>query len=130
MSQFADSMVTELNNKNVKWLIIDVRANGGGDSRVGDELLKRISPTSFTQFGSVYMKASEATLRLTPDRADNVGLYYFVVGELIEPLEESKRFKGRPFSSQATGLFLQRLHFRGLTNISIWEQLSAKRPEA
>lgn len=93
MSQFADSMVTELNNKNVKWLIIDIRANGGGDNNVGNELLKRISPTPFCQFGLIYNKVSEATLKFT-DREDEVGLYYYGT-ELIHPLEESKRFKGK-----------------------------------
>lgn len=53
---FADSMFRELQERKIKNLVIDIRKNGGGNSKIGDELLQYISHTPFAQFGEVQMR--------------------------------------------------------------------------
>ena len=62
MTVFLDSMITEINAKKVQNLIIDVRKNDGGDSRIGDLIFERISKVPFQQFGKAFM-------RITPNNA-------------------------------------------------------------
>lgn len=50
MEIFADSMFTTLKLNNINNLIIDVRENGGGNSKVGDIILGYISDKPFCQF--------------------------------------------------------------------------------
>ncbi|MFB9121599.1 S41 family peptidase [Bergeyella porcorum] len=50
MKIFADSTFTEIKNKNIKNLIIDIRKNGGGNSSVGDVLLQYLARTDFRQY--------------------------------------------------------------------------------
>lgn len=59
MERFADSMFVELRKKDIGNLIIDIRRNGGGNSRVGDILLRYISPEPFIQM-------DKALIRVTP----------------------------------------------------------------
>lgn len=58
MTHFADSMFTVLRENHVKKLIIDIRENGGGNSMVGDILLRYISLQSFAQMGKVFLLTS------------------------------------------------------------------------
>lgn len=59
MEQFADSMFSDLSTKNISNLIIDIRNNGGGNSGVGDVLLRYISHEPF-------MQMDKALIRITP----------------------------------------------------------------
>ena len=45
MESFADSMFTALRKNKIGNLIIDLRKNGGGNSSVGDRLLRYITPS-------------------------------------------------------------------------------------
>ncbi len=65
MKSFCDSMFTDLRNRGIDRLIIDVRKNGGGDSRVGDALLSYLAPRPFTQFDKTLVKISPMTARMT-----------------------------------------------------------------
>ena len=56
---FLDSMFTDINNRGIDNLIIDIRNNGGGNSILGDELFQYISPVPFTQFGKMTLRVSE-----------------------------------------------------------------------
>lgn len=64
MEQFADSMFNDLSAKNISNLIIDIRNNGGGNSRVGDVLLRYISPESFIQMDKVLVRITPLTSKL------------------------------------------------------------------
>lgn len=64
MSAFADSMFTVLRNEGISNLIIDLRHNGGGNSAVGDTLLRYISPKPFIQFSKTIMRITPTTKRL------------------------------------------------------------------
>ena len=56
---FSDSVFTILQEKRIKNLIIDIRYNGGGNSKLGDELFQYISPVPFQQWGKVTIKYSK-----------------------------------------------------------------------
>lgn len=55
---FLDTTFKTLQQQHIGNLIIDVRRNGGGSSRVGDEFFQYISPVPSKQFGNTYMKVS------------------------------------------------------------------------
>lgn len=49
----------DIRDKNIRKLIIDLRVNGGGDSRVGDTLLSHLISKPFRQFSKIQIKISE-----------------------------------------------------------------------
>lgn len=67
MKQFADSMFTALRNEGIGNLIIDVRNNSGGNSNVGDVLLRYISPVPFDQIDKMFVKVTPTTAKLMGD---------------------------------------------------------------
>ena len=56
---FLDSAFQVLQQENIGNLIIDIRENGGGDSKLGDELFQYISPVPFAQFGKTIVNFSD-----------------------------------------------------------------------
>lgn len=64
MEVFADSMFRELRNRDIDNLIIDLRWNGGGNSAVGDVLLRYISPEPFIQMDKALVRISPLTRKL------------------------------------------------------------------
>ncbi len=69
MQEFADSMFTELKEKNIGNLIIDVRENGGGNSMVGDVFFRYISPKPFTQLDKTLIRITPFTAKLMNDKS-------------------------------------------------------------
>ena len=55
---FLDEAFAELKEKKIGNLIIDIRNNGGGNSRVGDLVFQYISPAPYSQAGNTTMKIS------------------------------------------------------------------------
>lgn len=87
MEAFADSMFTDLRAKGIRRLVIDIRENGGGNSAVGDALLRYLSPRPFAQMSKVVARVTPTTLRLT-ELADATPGWYYYDGEessLIQP---------------------------------------------
>ncbi len=101
MGQFADSMFTTLRNNNIKKLIIDVRNNSGGNSEVGDTLLKYISPRPFAQMGKVLIRISERTKQITGITEAPSGWYFFDEPDenrMIKPMSaEQGRYDGQVY---------------------------------
>lgn len=64
MEVFADSMFRTLKEKRINNLIIDIRNNGGGNSYVGDILLRYISPEPFVQMEKMLMKVTPVSSKL------------------------------------------------------------------
>ncbi len=64
MEAFADSMFQELRDQNIGNLIIDLRRNGGGNSGVGDILLRYISPEPFVQMDKALVRVTPLTRKL------------------------------------------------------------------
>jgi hypothetical protein len=56
---FSDSVFQILQEKRIRNLIIDIRYNGGGNSKLGDELFQYISTVPFQQWGQVTVKYSK-----------------------------------------------------------------------
>ncbi len=96
---FLDSMFTDLNGRGTSNLIIDLRANGGGNSNLGDELLRYISPAPFKQYGPTTIRFSEPVRKLYPDRYASMQDTIFVSHneELIQPYADTLRFRGNVY---------------------------------
>ena len=77
MKVFADSMFTTLKAKGIKNLIIDIRENGGGDSRVGDELLRFIAPTPFQQFGQTMVRITPTSSKMIKGNFKTPNIYWY-----------------------------------------------------
>lgn len=98
MQVFADSMFTTLREQGIKDLIIDVRYNGGGNSNVGDVLLKYIAPKPFAQFGKTLVKITPTTIALTCNRYEKPlpldGIKEVFPTSHHDPLPAAQRFGG------------------------------------
>lgn len=100
MRTFADSMFTALRNNGIRNLIIDVRDNGGGNSQVGDELLRRISQCPFKQFEKSFVRVTPTTLRHSKMTDTAPGLSFHNSGDnnMINPLSGTEgRFNGNVY---------------------------------
>ena len=67
MQQFADSLFATLRREGIRNLIVDVRQNGGGNSQVGDVLLRYLAARPFTQFARALTRVTPTTRRLLGD---------------------------------------------------------------
>jgi len=56
---FLKDMFCEIKTKNIKTLVIDVRDNGGGNSRLCDELLSWLKPINQIKSGSTFIRISD-----------------------------------------------------------------------
>jgi len=99
MEVFADSMFSTLREKDIKDLVIDIRYNGGGNSRVGDVLLKHISPEPFAQFGKTYIRVTQTTQSLSGKRYEETGEFCYPedISKRKKALSPSKRFNGNVY---------------------------------
>ena len=64
IEHFADSMFTDLKERNISNLIIDIRNNGGGNSGVGDVVLRYISNEPFLQMDKALIRVTPLSARL------------------------------------------------------------------
>jgi len=90
---FLDSTFTLIKEQDIKNLIVDLRQNDGGNSRLGDELFQYISPVPFLQFGKMEVKVSPTLRRIFNDTIATLGINTFE-GELEDLRENNKRFTG------------------------------------
>jgi len=99
MDEMCKEMVAELNQKGIKNLIVDVRLNGGGNSNVGDELLKYISPVDFRQYGKTIVRVTPTTHRLGGATGRNVGVHISADTDdnNKKTLPASQRFNGKVY---------------------------------
>jgi len=59
---FLSGVFSYLKENKTKSLIIDMRANGGGNSSMGDELIDYLTSKPWTQFGNYTRKYSEQAM--------------------------------------------------------------------
>ena len=92
MRHFADSMFTALRSRGIGNLIIDLRNNGGGNSIVGDILLRYISPKPFVQMDKVIIKITPLTMKLQGSGSGMKPFGFFEIkeDEYIKPLTEKE----------------------------------------
>ncbi|MBR6198130.1 MAG: hypothetical protein IKQ72_11085 [Bacteroidaceae bacterium] len=84
MKNFADSMFMTLKEQGIRNLIIDIRENGGGNSRVGDELLRYISPKPFCQFAKTYVRITPTSRRMMQGNDITPGISFYNNNQLTE----------------------------------------------
>lgn len=99
MRAFLDSAFTLIHEKGISDLIIDIRQNGGGQSRVGDEFFQYISPVPFQQFGGVIVRVSQRMKdyyfnSYNFQHPDSIGIRTSFENSLIELRENPLRFDG------------------------------------
>lgn len=92
METFADSMFRELRNHNINNLIIDLRMNGGGNSAVGDVLLRYISPVPFIQMDKALVRITPLTRKLmkSKDIDPSFSFYEMTEDQYKMPLTEQE----------------------------------------
>ncbi|MDE5693817.1 MAG: hypothetical protein K2I09_07870 [Duncaniella sp.] len=92
METFADSMFRELRNHNIDNLIIDLRRNGGGNSAVGDVLLRYISPVPFIQMDKALVRITPLTRKLmkSKDIDPSFSFYEMTEDQYKMPLTEQE----------------------------------------
>ncbi|MEM7549432.1 MAG: S41 family peptidase [Bacteroidota bacterium] len=95
-NEFIENAFAQIQEKNISKLIIDVRGNTGGQSDAGAEVIRYLTDEELNQGAAAIEKLSE----------DNNGLFGYkgkpgeviemdvLSSELIEPVEEAKRFRG------------------------------------
>ncbi len=94
MKRFAESMFSDLRQRKISNLIIDLRENGGGNSLVGDILLRYICPQPFTQMDKVLTRLTPLTLRLLNTRnvTASFGLSVIPQEDYIRPISADEGF--------------------------------------
>ena len=70
LKSFIDSAFRVIHENKTGNLIIDVRRNGGGDSRVADEIFQNISPVPFSQVGKMKEKRSTRLRKYLEEQYD------------------------------------------------------------
>jgi hypothetical protein len=104
---FIKSAFKTINSKNISKLIIDFRGNQGGDSQIGDELLKYISNVPFTQWDKAIAKVSSVTRELYDEYSslNDTIVEKDLSDNLTQPYPSDKRFSGKLFILVDGGTF-------------------------
>lgn len=100
MEQFADSMFTAMRTEGIENLIIDLRNNSGGNSRVGDVLLSYISPVPFDQIVKMLVKITPTTAKLmgNPNAMPMLVFHESGKDDCIQPrTEDNGHFQGKVY---------------------------------
>lgn len=109
--QFLKKSFDSIRKADIQNLVIDLRNNGGGNSALGDQLLKYISPKPFTQYASTTVKYSKLqkdfykqkcdldttyceTYRFLSNQKDG-GIQNLENENLITPYDTSAHFNGK-----------------------------------
>jgi len=88
----------KIRDAGVRWLIIDLRENWGGNSALGDELLQYLTDRPFRQYSRIRLKVSPQIRPRypghIPDHVSDGEIHDFEV-PLIQPRAEPLRFSGK-----------------------------------
>lgn len=104
---FLQNMFADLKAQGIQNLIIDIRNNGGGDSELGDELLKYIVTKPFSQYEKTLVKYSDIRKEyIKGSEIDSTELKNYLLGisgtvgvidhtkNVIQPKNQNERFSG------------------------------------
>ena len=96
--KFYKSTFEYLNKNKIMSIIIDFRGNVGGNSKIGDDLIKYLSDVPFSQYEKVIIKVSKVSRRrfLYPLKLNSL-FEFKLSGRLKKPYPESKRFHGNVY---------------------------------
>jgi hypothetical protein len=92
---FLDSVFTVIKEQNIHTLVIDVRNNGGGNSRMGDMLLQYISDKPYKQIERMEVKNSNETAKFNQGKIGTISR----VDEtpLKKPKKSGNKFTGKTY---------------------------------
>lgn len=105
--KFIKSTFKTINSRNISKLIIDFRGNQGGDSQIGDELLKYISNVPFTQWDKAKAKVNSVIRELYNEYSslNDTIVEKDLSDNLTQPYPPEKRFSGKLFLLVDGGTF-------------------------
>ncbi|MBN2633556.1 MAG: hypothetical protein JXR66_08375 [Bacteroidales bacterium] len=96
--KFCKSTFKTLSKNKISNLIIDFRGNGGGDSAMGDELMKYISAMPFSQYQGATGKVSSASRgQMKYTQKNDTLISVDLANHLIDPYPANKRYAGDVF---------------------------------
>ena len=95
---FLDSMFRTLRERKIPHLIIDIRENGGGNSALGDSLMRYISRKSFAQIGTMLTKQSSQV----PKVYMSMGYRYSYPKDYTDEMILADLNKREPFGTVST----------------------------
>lgn len=96
--EFLRNSFNKIKSKGIGNLILDLRKNGGGDSKLGDDFLRYIADHPFTQYGDVTTKVSVEVKEQNPYYKQEPGTIITLAlkdRNLIEPVDGSIRYQGK-----------------------------------
>ena len=113
---FLNSTFSNINQKKISNLVIDVRENSGGNTELSEELMQYISPVSFRSFDTSLVKISEELIRVY-----SIDTSQYKSGSLIKepnemiPLRVNKlRFTGNSYILTSGYTFSTALDFTAM----------------
>lgn len=125
--EFLKTSFKTIQDHKIKKLVIDIRENGGGNSALGDELLKYLVVTPFRQFDRTLIKYSQLQKDTYAEyckedtqycnqynyikEKHNGAVETFPVKELILPYAKADRFSGKVFLLTSVRTFSSAMNF-------------------
>ena len=100
--KFIDSSFVVIKQKKINDLIIDIRNNGGGDSKLGDDFFQYISHEPYRQFGKTIIKNSIRRMEYYKSAysdtiTEPIGLQTYNDSTLNQLRENKNRFTGNVY---------------------------------
>lgn len=113
---FAKNAFTQIKNDKITKLIIDVRDNSGGDSRIGEELLKYVSAHPFRQYSAINIKVSEEIKQYYRTNEHIRNYYETTAPHILEDVEKSTVGETITYEMEYVAAY-NALHFSGKVNV-------------
>jgi hypothetical protein len=113
-----DRIFSEVNKSGVRSLIIDIRGNGGGDSLMGDFIMKYITARAVRSYSKVEVKISEELLNDAVNSSDFKNFKAMKGLILTWHLREKKQRKPKAFFSGKVYLLTDNMTFSSASDLA------------
>lgn len=105
---FLDSTFEDINNKNIKELVVDLRKNGGGDATLGDLFIEYI-------YDGKYKRIGKYAFKITEEIVDHYEKNHWMNEEQIKELRKNIGQNYEAYKIQASRSFTEKPVFDGDT---------------